>query len=110
MRTRLELSDILLEILIDSGIRTADGDGHLYYQPPESVRMKYPAIVYKRNQIQNRFADNQVYLQTDEYQITVVDKDPDSPLVRRISRLPRCRHIRHFTSENLNHDVFNITC
>ena len=93
---------------MESGVRAVDGDGHLYFQPPESVRMKYPAIVYQRNRIHNRFADNKVYAQSDEYQVTVVDKDPDSELVRQVSMLSKCRHIRHYTAANLNHDVFNL--
>ena len=93
---------------MESGVRAVDGDGHLYFQPPESVRMKYPAIVYQRNRIHNRFADNKVYAQSDEYQVTVIDKNPDSELVRQVSLLSNCQHVRHFTADNLNHDVFHI--
>jgi len=100
MGSRLELHEILCEIL---------GSRNVYYQPPESVKMRYPAIVYSRDNIMNTFANNAVYTQKRSYQIIVIDKDPDSEIVERVSRLPMCSFNRHFKSDNLNHDVFNIT-
>lgn len=84
------------------------GSRHVYFQPPETVRMSYPAIVYRRYAIDNVHADNVPYLQYDGYEITVIDKDPDSEVVRAVSKLPSCRFNRHFTNDNLNHDVFVI--
>lgn len=99
MRHRLELHEILCNVL---------GSRHVYYQPPENVRMEYPAIVYSRNDIENTFAENSVYKQDHQYQIIVIDKDPDSEIVSAVSRLSMCRFNRHYESENLNHDVFTI--
>ncbi len=99
MVRRLELHKIFCDIL---------GSQHVYYQPPESVKMKYPAIVYSRNDIQNTYANNLVYTQSQEYQITVIDEDPDSSIVKAVSGLPLCRFDRHYEADNLNHDVFQI--
>lgn len=96
---RLELQ-ILLETIL--------GSRNVYYQPPESVKMKYPAIVYERNDIERIHADDIPYLRNVEYMITVIDKDPDSPIVDAVSRLPKCCFNRHFTADNLNHDIFTI--
>lgn len=98
-KNRLELHEILCGVL---------GSRNVYFQPPESIKMKYPAIVYARNSIQNTFADNSAYIQSLEFQITVIDEDPDSEIVEKISKLPMCRFDRHFKSENLNHDVFTL--
>jgi len=84
------------------------GSRNVYYQPPESVKLNYPAIVYSRSDIQNSFADNNVYMQSHVYELTVIDRDPDSNIVELISALPICRFERHFESDNLNHDVFII--
>lgn len=81
---------------------------NVYYQPPSTVRMKYPAIVYARENIDNTFADDSVYAQSNSYSVTVIDEDPDSEIVEAISKLPRCRFNRHFTADNLNHDTFTI--
>lgn len=99
MDSRLELHEILCDIL---------GSRHVYFQPPSSVKMVYPAIVYSRNSISNDFANDLVYKQSLGYTVTVIDEDPDSDVVEKISRLPMCRFDRHFTSDNLNHDVFTI--
>ena len=95
MASRLKLHEILCGIV-----------NNVYYQPPSTVKMKYPAIVYAREDIDNVFADDSVYAQSHSYQITVIDENPDSEIVMAVSKLPRCRFNRHFTSEILNHDTF----
>ena len=84
------------------------GSRNVYFQPPESVKMSYPAIVYSRKKIVNDHANNSVYKQSFSYEITVIDKDPDSEIVRKVSMLPKCAHDRHFKSDNLNHDIFTL--
>lgn len=97
MGSRLELQNLLESIL---------GSRNVYYQPPESIKIKYPAIIYSRNNIDNNFADDIVYMQNHTYQIIVIDANPDSEIVNKMSKLPMCRYNRHYTSDNLNHDVF----
>lgn len=99
MASREELHQVLKDIL---------GSANVYYQPPENIKMNYPAIVYARSDIRNDFADNGVYRQSHSYAVTVIDKNPDSEIVEKVSALPMCRFNRHFTSENLNHDVFTL--
>ncbi len=96
---RLILHEILCDIL---------GSKQVYFQPPESVKMKYPAIVYGLDDIQNTHADDGVYLSHRKYAITVIDKDPDSVFVGKVAALPSCRYNRHFEKDNLNHDVFTL--
>lgn len=99
MDKRIELQAILEEIL---------GSRNVYFQPPSSVRMSYPAIVYSRKRIDNLHANNSVYMQDHSYELTVIDKDPDSEIVSRVSELLLCRFERHYKSDNLNHDVFTL--
>ena len=99
MNRRLELHVLLCEIL---------GGRSVYFQPPESVKMEYPAIVYSRNRIDIKHADDDSYMQKTSYSITVIDKNPDSDIVPRMSKIPQCRFDRHYVSENLNHDIFTI--
>lgn len=84
------------------------GSRNVYFQPPESIKINYPAIVYSREDIGNTFADDLVYMQKHIYRITVIDANPDSEIVYKVSKLPMCRFNRHFKSDNLNHDVFII--
>ena len=84
------------------------GSRNVYFQPPESIKLNYPAIVYKRSNIQNTFADNEVYKQSCFYEITVIYRKPDSQITKKLSKLPKIRFDRSFTYDNLNHDVFTI--
>jgi len=97
MNDRLELHELLCQIL---------GSREVYFQPPESVKMKYPAIVYSRNRIENVSADNVIYKQDVSYSITVIDRDPDSEIVEKVSRIPHILYDRSYVADNLNHDVF----
>lgn len=99
MGSRIELQTLLESLL---------GSRNVYYQPPESTKMSYPAIVYSRYDIENNHADNNVYKQAKAYTLTVIDKNPDSEIVDKVSKLPMCTFDRHFTSNNLNHDIFNL--
>lgn len=99
MATRVDLQNVLEELL---------GSRNVYYQPPESLKISYPAIVYSRKTIDNSYANNSVYKQNYAYEITVIDKNPDSEIVNKVSKLPTCRFDRHFKSDNLNHDVFTL--
>lgn len=99
MASRLSLQTMLEELL---------GSRNVYYQPPASVYMKYPAIVYSRKAIENVYADNEVYTQHNAYDLTVIDADPESEIVEKISKLPMCSFDRHYTADNLNHYVFTL--
>lgn len=101
---RLDLQDLLESV---PGVATDNhGNKAVYFQPPENYHMTYPAIVYKRSNIRNKHADNLVYLQTYSYQITVIDANPDSEIVKTVSLWPKIRHVQHFVSNGLNHDIF----
>ena len=82
------------------------GSRNVYFQPPESLKLQYPAIVYSRREIENTFANNMVYMQAHCYEVTVIDRNPESEIVDKISLLSHCRFDRHFVSDNLYHDVF----
>ena len=99
MGSRLELHEELCAIL---------GSREVYFQSPSSVVMNYPAIVYSRKSINNTNANNVVYKQDDSYELTVIDFNPDSEIVRTISKLPMCRHDRHYKKDGLNHDTFTL--
>lgn len=81
---------------------------HVYYQAPESVKMDYPAIRYKKKKINVRKASNQIYFTTDVYEVTVIDSKADNPVIKKILELPHSSYDRHYVSNNLHHDVLTI--
>lgn len=100
MGTRLELHKILEELF---------GSKNIYYQPPESVKIEYPAIVYSKNDIVSRYAsDTGGYTSVKRYTITVIDKKPDNDVIDKLLTLPYCSFDRHYKSDNLNHDVLQL--
>ena len=99
MASRLNLQTKLEEIL---------GSRNVYFQPPESVKIQYPAIVYSLRNIEREFANNLKYVITPSYEVTLIDKNPDSEYVEKILELPYSDFDRQFASDNLNHYVFTI--
>ena len=99
MASRLELQ-ALLENLMDNR--------NVYFQPPSNLTMKYPAIRYELNSIDNIHADNVVYAQNNSYKITLMDFDPDSEYVGKLSKLPKCSFTTSYPADGLNHWVFNL--
>lgn len=99
MSNRTNLQAILEQIL---------GSRNVYYQPPESVKINYPAIVYSRNDIDSKYANNKVYHNTNRYEVIVIDKKPDNAAIDKILELPCCSFDRHYTADNLNHDVLTL--
>ena len=99
MGTRLELQATLESLL---------GTDHVYFQPPSNVTMQYPAIVYNRDYRKTNFADNLPYAGRWRYQVTVIDRDPDSLIPEKVVGLPMTTFVRHFTADNLNHDIYDV--
>ena len=99
MSSRLDLQTILEGIL---------GSRNVYFQPPSSVRMQYPAIVYARKDVEKRSADDMAYRKLPSYELVLIDKNPDSEFVDKLLDLPYCSFDRHYESDNLNHDVFTL--
>lgn len=97
MAPRLKLHQ-LLETFVEN----------VYFQPPTNVQLKYPCIIYKRDFADTKFADDTTYNFMIRYSIMVIDQNPDSEILPKIITLPMCLFNRHYTVDNLNHDVFNV--
>lgn len=81
---------------------------NIYFQPPENLRMTYPAVIYERFNINTKYADNCVYGTTTEFHVTIVDSDPDSTLVDKMSNFRTSSFVRQYKSNGLYHDVFKL--
>lgn len=102
---RLELHDILCKVI---NITESDGDRHVYFDPPMSLKIKYPAIIYSRLKISKVYANDKVYNLRRAYNVVIVDKNPDNDYVKKLLELPYSEHDRHYVSDNLHHDAFTI--
>lgn len=84
------------------------GSNNVYFQPPESIKLKYPCIIYTRNKITTTPADNLAYKTDFSYTITLVDTDPDSPINIKLIAAG-CKFDRPFETTGLYHTVYTIT-
>lgn len=99
MADRLDLQGLLEELLESRNV---------YYQPPESVKMQYPAIRYSKKNIQSAYANNSKYLMRDCYELIVISRKPDDPVIKKLLALPYCGYDRPYIADNLYHDVLTI--
>lgn len=81
---------------------------HVYYQPPENVKMEYPAIRYSKKKPDVKRANNKIYMKTNCYEVIVISRKPDEPVIGKIEELPMCEWDNHYVADNLNHDVFTL--
>jgi hypothetical protein len=99
MGKRLDLQTLLIDV---SGI------DNVYFQPPPTIKLQYPCIIYNRYYEQINHADDIPYRRRLRYTVIVIDKDPDSEIPDKISQLPLCSYDRFYTADNLNHDVYKL--
>ena len=99
MASRIELQGKLEELL---------GSSNVYYKPPASVKMEYPAIRYYRKAVDKKSADNKAYTLTNCYEIIVMDRKPDNKVIEKLLALPMCSYDRSYKADNLNHDVLTL--
>ena len=81
---------------------------NVYFQPPPTIQLSYPCIIYKRDDVKTEHANNLPYSTKKRYQITVIDRDPDSALPDQIAALESSAFDRHYTADDLNHDVYRL--
>ena len=100
MGSRLNLDNKLREIL---------GSTNVYYQPPESVKISYPCIIYDLADIPTEKADNGLYIINHRYTVTLIHHDADTDLVEKM--LESFTYIdfdRNYSTNNLHHFVFEL--
>lgn len=99
MANRLDIQSLLEELL---------GSRNVYYKPPESIKMQYPAIRYSKKKIESVHANDSKYLMRDCYELIVISRIPDHPVIKKLLELPYCSYDRPYVADNLYHDVLTI--
>ena len=99
MASRLELQTAYEKILESRNV---------YFDPPSSLNMAYPAIRYKLADIDTTHANNAVYSQSKAYETILIDEDPDTEYLDKLMKMPKCRFVRYYSADNLHHWVFTI--
>lgn len=97
---RLELQKELESIL---------GTRNVYFQPPETIKLIYPCIIYSREPSEAYHADNNRYIVKDRYSILLITKDPENNTVNDIlNHFKYCSESQFYISDNLYHFALNL--
>lgn len=100
MKGRLTVHNRLLDAL---------GNSNVYFQPPKTSKIRYPAIIYNLSDYNHRSADNRGYIDFERYTVTYIHKDPDEDLKNEmLDRFSMCRFDRRFVKDHLYHDVYSV--
>lgn len=100
MPSRLDLHEKLCEIL---------GTKFVYYNPPETVRLQYPCIVYSKSKPSVIKANNKNYKMNNQYLLTVISSEPDCEIADTlVNNFDYCSIDRNFVSDNLYHDILTL--
>lgn len=100
MASRLELQTRLESLL---------GSRNVYFQPPSSVTISYPCIIYTIGNGVAKRANNSLYNYTTNYQITIIYKQPKIEIIEKVlSTFQMSKLDRTYVSDNLYHYIFTI--
>ena len=100
MSDRLHLQAKFEEIL---------GSRNVYFQPPASVSMRYPAIKYDFKDLKTKSANkSSTYIMSTGYECILIMKEPDTEYLPKIFKIPYCRFGRYYKADNLHHYTFTI--
>jgi hypothetical protein len=80
----------------------------VYFQPPENIKIEYPCIVYTQDLGQTYHADNRPYWFAKRYQVTVIDRNPDSTLPDQVAEFPTCSMTQSYMVDGLHHWVYTL--
>ena len=84
------------------------GSTNVYFQPPDDTKLQYPCIVYHLDGATSDYASNTDYRVKKFYQVTYIDRRPDSVIVDALITYPYSSLNSTMRVEGLNHYVFRI--
>lgn len=87
-------------------LRKAVDHDRVYFQPPENLKLGYPAIVFHLTKIKVDHADDVPYKGAREYMVTLISKDPEPDALEEILKIPYTTLDSTYISDGMNHFVF----
>lgn len=87
-------------------LRKAVDHDRVYFQPPENLKLGYPAIVFHLTKIKVDHADDVPYKGAREYMITLISRDPEPDALEEILKIPYTTLDSTYISDGMNHFVF----
>lgn len=89
-------------------LRQAVQHDRVYFQPPENLKIVYPAIVFHLSKIEIDRASDVPYKGAKEYSVTLITKDPEPDVIDEILKIPYSSLDTTYISDGMNHFVFTV--
>ena len=93
---------------LDNILRTTLGSSNVYFDPPETIKLKYPCIIYSLEGNTDMYADNKTYYRYKRYSMIYITQNADDPMADTLSDINFCKLVRYYTADNLYHYAFEI--
>lgn len=105
---RYELNAKLVDLL--STFLGENCTDRVYFEPPASVKMKYPCIVYSNSSASIKHASDKAYFGMMSYTVTYISKTRDNQdfINAMLETFPYCSYDRPFVNDNLHHESFKV--
>lgn len=97
MRTYRDLLHLLQQVVQHDRV---------YFQPPENLKIQYPAVVFHLSKIEIDRASDVPYKGAKEYSVTLITKDPEPDVIDEILKIPYSSLDTTYISDGMNHFVF----
>lgn len=97
MRTYRDLLDLL---------KKAVDHNRVYFQPPENLKIGYPAVIFHLSKIKLDHADDVPYKGAREYSVTLISKEPEPEALDELLKIPYTTLDTTYTADGMNHFVF----
>ena len=82
---------------------------NVYFQPPASVHLAYPCVIYNLAVGDLKRADDSIYSYTNRFELMFIYRKPNMEIVEKVMRaFPMCSISRIYVADNLYHYAFNL--
>lgn len=89
-------------------LRQAVQHDRVYFQPPENLKIGYPAVIFHLSKIEIDHASDAPYKGAKEYSVTLITKDPEPDVIDEILKIPYSSLDTTYISDGMNHFVFTV--
>lgn len=87
-------------------LQKAANHNRVYFQPPENLKIGYPAVIFHLSKVKLDHADDVPYKGAREYSITLIAKEPEPDVLDEILKIPYTTLDTTYIVDGMNHFVF----
>ena len=98
----------LKELKLDRIFRNTLGNNNVYFQPPESVKINYPCIIWNLSKTASTYADDRSYIQNPKYVIRYVSTEPDDQMRFTLVDVLGVPIIQVYCKDGLYHYIYEL--